>query len=171
LADRGIERDPGKGGGGGEGSVREQEASVELDALVAERVMGWEVTRKPHPAMPDGGMVIMANFPPDGPEWSKIFKKGRAIQDIPMVPRSMLWNPSTDIRAAWEVAERAGVFILNRESMSEKRWRAGVYLHPLSARGRSERAVYAFADTAPLAICLAALKACGFPREDERRHF
>jgi len=119
---------------------------VNIDALVAEKVMGWEVTR---PSRPDGIEVIFAREP-NG--------KHHSIKDIPLM--TILWNPSTDIRAAWEVVEKAGVFVVNRESMIESKWRAGVYLPPTSPSGWSNRAVYAFADTAPEAICLAALKAC-----------
>lgn len=59
------------------------------------------------------------------------------------------WSPSTDIAAAWSVVEKMRMQI----EPTRKGWRAGVY------GGLSDKR--ATADTAPLAICLAALKAIG----------
>jgi hypothetical protein len=115
-------------------------AGRELDALVAEKVMGadpstvhWHLSN--------------ATFLVDG-KWV----------DVPPVP-----HYSTDIAAAWEVVEK----------MSQKyhwriqspfdvgdEWYAG--LTPRSVTGWNGRPDhYAGAPSAPLAICLAALKAVG----------
>lgn len=97
----------------------------ELDALVAVRVMGWEI-----------------------------------YQQVP--------EYSTSIEAAWDIVEHMkknhthGVFSITGPSddhnkwfcIFEKKWRG----HNLEAASHYD---WPSADTAPHAICLAALKACG----------
>lgn len=124
-------------------------ASRELDALVAEKVMGWKLKSEPHTRwiLPDGGELIA---PP--PAYS------------------------TDISAAWQVVEEIGLF----DSPSEQRARGGegdtwyvlgrkgdkwVVASPCVAHGMyydlgSIEPLVA-ADTAPLAICRAALAVMG----------
>jgi hypothetical protein len=107
----------------------------ELDALVAEKVMGIEVDRAP---------------------WGELYVGKEGYDVVPAY--------STDIAAAWEVVEK-----VTRET--EKRftlWQAPTYY---VARFKhydywhegcdSRQALQAKADTAPHAICLAALKAVG----------
>lgn len=96
----------------------------ELDALVAEKAMGWARNR--------GSGVGFTT--PDG--------EYRSID---------IWSPSTDIAAAWQVVgklrERGFGFSLNDA------WIAWFLAAPNEYQ--------ASADTAPHAICLAALRAVG----------
>lgn len=97
----------------------------ELDALIAEKVMGWK--------------------PPefiDGVSLERRWKNDRGEFDS--LPRY-----STDIAAAWEVVEKIGLIIGKNGPVwdAQDLWDLPVY--------------FASADTAPHAICLAALKAVG----------
>lgn len=136
------------------------EAGGELDALVAVKVMGWEVYGSV-------GSVTQEFYN----KWLKRFKKreenvlyldnvGRLSRysvkltaaDENEEPQSEDWSPSTDIRAAMEiVAKMGGGFALH--------WRPGSM-----ALGEGLGAWFASfglpgtdAETAPLAICRAAL--------------
>ena len=113
-------------------------AGRELDAMVAEKVMGWTMA-------PDGCWVIVThNDPDDG-----------------LGPRQAdeTWSPSRDISAAWDVFERLSdrlpCIMLNQPNDNHPRewcveWFDGEQTLDIVT-----------ADTAPLAICLAALKALG----------
>lgn len=117
------------------------EAGRELDALVAEKVMGWE----PGP----GGIHL---FPPKDEPNRKRFTRWNGEARVTEIP-----HYSTDIAAAWEVVEKLGhkfQMFLNTRG----KWTEADFVHwPDNLKGY----VAASADTAPLAICLAALKACG----------
>lgn len=107
-------------------------AGRELDALVAERVMGW--TRSPRDY---GSRLVWVTHP----ENIVRFWKGR---------RS--FQPSTDIAAAWEVLEKHQFSLIRIPDG----WVAGRFDFNSPAWD------FAFGDaapTAPLAICRAALKA------------
>jgi hypothetical protein len=119
--------------------TKELKAGPELDTLVAEKVMGWQRFR-------------LAQLP-YGPEfWGGDDPDAEG-------PFVHAWKPSTDIAAAWQVVERfrdkrrhlAGeIFIIPYE---------GIYrCHLNDADGMRTTAD---ADTAPLAICRAALAALG----------
>ena len=103
--------------------IDKMEAGPEMDALVAERVMGWTAERKPglpHLWLPPGHFISG-------------------------------WSPSTDISAAWQVVEKMlekhEAFHL--EYIPDKQWYAMFWF----------ATYFTSADTAPLAICRAALKA------------
>ena len=73
---------------------------------------------------------------------------------------------STDIVAAWEVVEKLGnwhgfdfIISIPVQKLGDEKYEAGWYEQ--SHDGPESRAV-GYADTAPLAICLAALKAVGY---------
>ena len=118
------------------------EPGPELDALVAEKVMGWEVTRRDHPMLEGGEQVIHAKDA-DG-------ALRAVIWDIANYPRSLWWNPSADIKAAWEVVERfQDTWFVLTSRHHEGDWYCSC--------GSHENDV--IAHTAPHAICLAALKA------------
>lgn len=80
------------------------EAGRELDALIAEKVMGWRIFekyadwigipigREPYPAL-----VWNYSNPPGWLLWSQDKKDAK------------IWSPSTDIAAAWQVVERLAV--------------------------------------------------------------
>jgi len=111
------------------------EAGRELDALVAEKVMGWK------PSM-------FSNYPwqlvpPDG--------DGSAVRQVP--------NYSTDIAAAWLVVERMCEFP-SYVSLGFGKW-LQFRVDIATGAGREVMNSRAFAKTAPLAICNAALAAVG----------
>lgn len=97
-------------------------AGRELDALVAEKVMGLQIKR-----FPDGTWLMH-----NGQSGTELF------------------HYSTDIAAAWEVWKRISPSILYKLGTGYE-----VYQ---SARDYEDGIHLAHADTAPLAICLAALK-------------
>ena len=106
----------------------------ELDALIAEKVFGWT-----HCA---------PNSPYDGEVTGVFFGTGRPHGGgtIPLP------HYSTDISAAWEVVEKVG--LLNEYLLGC--WDDGIWVV-----SDVDGNWYADAVTAPLAICLAALKAKG----------
>ena len=118
--------------------------SRELDALVAEKVMGWQDARAFFP-WPESGVMLdnYAMMPP----------YGGAIRDIAHVPCY-----STDIAAAWEVVEKL-------DGGGERKTFWWTITSPGDDTMYSARIVegsveiaYAIAPAAPEAICLAALK-------------
>lgn len=133
-------------------------AGRELDALVAEWVMGWEVNWV-DPAFRDG----IPHY----------YDKGN---------RTLLlhdqWNPSLDISDAWQVVEK-----LSREgnehpaciqkglpAFGDHATSFEVYKNYAGYPGWTcyfhDYEICAYADTVPLAICLAALKVCGTKAEE-----
>lgn len=128
---------------------------IELDALVAEKVMGWA-----SPA--EGGWLGNEKIRPHQMAW-------RSREGVTLHSYKETWHPSTDIAAAWDVVEKAGITALIK--MEDGRWMARF---DEAARNESyyerptydpEKEVadydreYAFGQTPCLAICLAALKA------------
>lgn len=109
------------------------QAGRELDALVAEKVMGWEVT--------------IANG------WEAYFE----TESGQFGPWVGLWQPSTNMSDAWEVVRemvRKGTYveIAQGQELCTCCFNYDDYL-------TVERC-----ESAPLAICLAALKAVGVER-------
>ena len=111
------------------------EAGYKLDILIAEKVMGWTVD--PIGRMYTGDIV-------------------RHCMGINMETR---FNPSTDIAAAWEVCEkmREGFLVKIEDCYwsSNDDWLCAFY------RDTEEEYNEVVTTTAPLAICLAALRAVG----------
>jgi hypothetical protein len=109
-----------------------------IDSLVAEKVMGWH------------------NFfnPRNGKETWWVQVEGGTYQHV-----KENFNPSTNISDAWQVVEKLRneheleVIIETRECQTEvkAKGRLGGWISDL----------YGIAETAPLAICLASLKAKG----------
>ena len=116
-------------------------AGRELDALIAEKVMGWEATA-------------------DGLYWDARQKRTRLVLGSAIAKKreemgiengpGFVFAPSTDIAAAWEVVEKADLWSLYG-SIGDGPYRACIQFE--------DREGLMTADTAPLAICLAALKA------------
>lgn len=111
-----------------EQQIRDMEPGRELDALVADKVMGWELSATQTNWMHDHNIAaIVVN-----------------------------WHPSTNISAAWEVVEkmqkRFNFFIANERGEKEIRctfqWYRG---------GVDNMLEYVIAATAPEAICKCAL--------------
>lgn len=119
-------------------------AGRELDALVAERVMGWIGVAKRRRVLNLGEETVWLGLPR---------KDADALLDVPRY--------STRIDEAWPVALRLGLALVPQSHNGGFRWLAcdltsvhyradGILLAPKSDTER-------IADTAPLAICLAAL--------------
>lgn len=118
-------------------NVDELKAGEELDRLIAENVMGWYKL----PTM-----------------WCKGANSYAAESN---------WSPSTDIAAAWEVVEKldtgprhAWFMILERRisvNTFPRMFRCR-FTNGITAPAYAVEQVQAWADQAPLAICLAALK-------------
>lgn len=136
--------------------MSEYEAGREFDALVAEKVMGWLVVRDFNGAVGGGD-----------PSWDEAVTRLPALVLYRAGGWSLhrgsgyeTWRPSRDIAAAWEVVEEVGrdgwwiELTVGSESvvctMAPLTWHL-----PWGE---------ASADTAPLAICLAALQAIADPR-------
>lgn len=109
--------------------------SRELDALVAEKVMGWRVG-------PIDDDYLASDGTPTG--WTK----GTCYSQRPP------FRPSTDIAAAWEVVQQFDSVKVLKAGAS---WDCGISVK----RGDWFEVELASAPTAPLAICLAALRAVG----------
>lgn len=119
----------------------------ELDALVAEHVMGWKRAVQPHPELPEITLYDLYN------------------SHVPMP------HYSTDIAAAWLVVEKLtsdGIPLVlgnttNREKDSQAKFAVTIFENWIGhVIPEDIRHVSAQAETAPHAICLAALKAIGF---------
>lgn len=74
------------------------------------------------------------------------------------------WSPSTDIKAAFEVAEKLKLYdITSRTYDTPKKHRSYACIFYEKGGG-----IMAYAKTLPMAICLAALKAKGIEVTDEQ---
>lgn len=116
----------------------EMPAGRDLDALVAEKIMGW--TNMPAPPIPED----MAGRTPDD-----------EIIDLPRY--------STDIAAAWTVVIKIKeshqvCLVLEDYQFDGKYWEACFKGKFDESTGKWTKLDYAFADTPELAICRAALK-------------
>lgn len=122
------------------------DAGRELDALIAEKVMGW--TWDESTAWSPSGGRNSRTGRPDDPWW---------------------WLPhySTDIAAAWEVFEKIPMTIYAPHASLAAGEYENVDQWVAEARLPSKESISESADTAPLAICLAALKALGSSEYDE----
>lgn len=138
------------------------QASRELDALIAEKVMRWrwvltmgrDKRRKEHP---DKDVWLM---PPD--EVAKFIPS--AIRESAPVEPQNPWRRdlpyfSTEIDAAWKVVEKLHLTV----TPMGKEW-AAAYCNwsqsgETTAVGMTNNRQWSTAATAPLAICLAALEA------------
>jgi len=138
----------------------------ELDALVAEKVMGWKHdTDKNKNAWLVDGVYFCETEPWSSRrcENSDLFDECRAHNES--LPWEHGWpctlpNFSTDIKAAWEVAEnfrQTGIELsLNNSGSKEEVWCVQVF-----HRDTQMWKPGVWAKSAPHAICLAALTAVG----------
>lgn len=113
------------------------EAGQHLDFLIATKVMGLE-------AWPGVALAIKAPFVP---EWTK---------PAPCIPPPY----STDIADAWKVVEhlRQAEYLIDIDSLSQSRW-CCIINGPEKVMGATlTNHHFVHAETAPLAICLAALE-------------
>jgi hypothetical protein len=125
--------------------------SRRLDAIVAEKVMGWTVERAQIPTYPRGGIphvsvrTVYTVTRPDGSQWSPVYDL-----DITDLPRY-----STNIADAWKVVEK----------MRDDGWHPAVEWElnqwECTMWHVAYESGYARSDSAPEAICMAVLKAKG----------
>ena len=133
----------------------EMEAGRELDALVAEKVMGWVLNRHEFGSELPGGPLKSLGIAPDGSH----------IMGLP--------HFSTNISAAWEVVERLdalgywfqGRTRFDNEGEHDDGCWAGFTPH-LTTGWNGQPDHYTNAPSMPHAICLAALKAVGIDIPD-----
>ncbi|UAT29532.1 hypothetical protein K7T73_13075 [Bacillus badius] len=114
----------------------------EIDRLVAEKVMGWE------PNLDDDGTVLSYDT-----EHGNLFFYDDNEND---------WCPSADIQDAWKVVEslRERKIFTIYDAWDEKDEK--IFCANFQYNDTYHVVDYsAYADTAPMAICLAALKAVG----------
>lgn len=131
-------------------NIDEAKASPELDAVVAEQVMGWKRLKD----CPDGSPDCPGIYMSDDGELHHV--------------KYDAWF-SRDISAVWQVvrAMQAHSFEWSFSSHGPEEWQAWCY-------ARINRADYnvsqydAFANTLPLAICRVALKVVGGAKHGER---
>jgi hypothetical protein len=144
-------------------------AGRELDALIAEKVMGWKPRQSKHGYWNLDG--------PNGEHFTDIDRRdytaqydketGQKVQQAPWW--EYFWDEipfySTNIADAWEVVEKLGrwrgfdfmlVMPNPEQTFHLHTYEAGWYE---ATNDGPERRVVSDADTAPLAICIAALKA------------
>jgi hypothetical protein len=121
-------------------------AGRELDALVAEKVMGWTSDLYAHSLM---GEKVRLWLPPPPSD---------VAHTADTLPRY-----STDIAAAWEVVEKVSGPGLAFELVDVGSFNPGYTELPrwCASFGDGNVVIAEEADTAPHAICLAALKAVG----------
>jgi hypothetical protein len=144
-------------------------AGRELDALVAEKVMGWsalEFVKHSGPLNMDfPERHLIAPGRDRVPHVSQeTFPDGKTIGPVPgRVP-----HYSTDIAAAWEVVEKVAAWsfeVIRREHDPGKiLWLASIYPRAEKYADRwdsSKGTLFIEGKSAPHAICLAALKSVG----------
>ena len=121
-------------------------ASQTLDALVAEKVMGWTWYKPP-------AHLHLLSYWTDGVE-----RQDAQSVTLPHECTKGTWSPSSSIAAAWEVVEK---FSDPEHGSFVDLWRRsdGWHCEIRSDTGNGFSAESGL--TAPLAICLAALKAIG----------
>lgn len=118
----------------------------EIDSLIATKVMGWKI-------LTCKGIKIIAPPDYDGPDMM-------INADIKVIP-----SYSTDISAAWQVVEKMQeygyILMLDATTTSE------YYISFVGLKDGSHISFFGNANTAPMAICRAALKCVGVEVGDE----
>jgi hypothetical protein len=134
-------------------------AGRELDALVAEKIFGWRrMSWKDYHAFQKqlcryNGTDSREELTYGWHDAEGNMVNGRAEDCDDYYSPEAAWSPSSDIAAAWQVVER---FLLDEKGHVDLSVEAeGVYCR-ISCYSFDGDGI---ADTAPLAICLAALKA------------
>lgn len=126
----------------------EQQTLREIDALVAEKVMGWKCHR-----------CIEGKYHPIGEhEWFRMTIHQRASGDRPIKDCDHFLAYSSDISAAWEVVEKMkddGFYCVTLVSYKDA--------HHCTIEGADTTVAAHVEDapTAPIALCLASLRAVG----------
>lgn len=158
--------------------VRKLEAGGELNALVAERVMGWSV----YGSVGDGSQEVynqwLEHFRRRESNSLYLDKAGRLWRytekltesRIDGIPQAEVWSPSTDIRDAFEVVAKIGTGLVLQVVPNEETlncFRDDIALSQTTREAYSGTGLWISgfsglpvvrATTAPLAISRAALK-------------
>ena len=148
--------------------------SREIDALIAEHVMGYKKSTKDvymsYGQDPKQNHLNRCEFTGNRECFLDNFGVPLFLEDD-VVTQQKLPKYSTDIKAAWEVVnwlnnnapeQKYGYYsdyFLVME-FRDKEWGCG-FMYDIPYEGWSEHEIYVSAKTAPMAICLAALKAKG----------
>lgn len=134
----------------------------EIDALVAEKVMGWKrmTYAEAHPETPAYKDRKEFTGHWHSNEWDELLHEFKNVAyaedcDDHYCPEEA-WSPSTDISAAWEVVEK----MRNRDSVFTL-WDDLDDEYYYCAFNTPKYHFEVGAETMPKAICLAALKAVG----------
>lgn len=143
----------------GEGTWEDGEDDAYYVATIPEGYAWFELAPKDKEWLLDNEKYNAPYVRPEGRrEDDHIFRKGKKTAYVD------LWHPSTDITAAWQVVEKLGWGFYITSPMDNPIWgdaSAGKYhcfMTHCPNHGRWTD-VIAYADTAPEAICKAALKA------------
>jgi len=126
-------------------------AGREMDALIAEKVMGWNILTKPdgYRYWADTDGEFACGVPPEEGYFED-------EEDLHLLK----WHPSESILWAWDVVEvLRGKFWSTTITQWDHSRKTVVTCEYRSGRGEHKAPLYADADTAPLAICRAALLA------------
>jgi len=113
--------------------INNMEPGRELDAMVAEKVMGWRKGKVQR--MPGGIEFDTWHFEKDGRPWTHYD-----------------WDPSTNLLRAWEVVEKMKIAVIPQEQAPAELMYLARY-----ERFPTANDIEVFAATAPEAICKAAL--------------
>jgi hypothetical protein len=137
-------------------------AGRELDALVAEKVMGWKRGGDDSYCSPEHVDAIVDDWDSKGPHPCLVSPRGKIYYFCPCQERKGYELPhySSDIAAAWTLAEKLNISVL----CSADGWYAGEtadIAHGDWCKEVFVKGDWTLADTAPLAICKAALKTKG----------
>lgn len=129
-------------------------AGPDLDALIAEKIFGWSEIQS---VKAIHGNQYQGYDPNDVPSQFTGYRPKRVVPQY-----------STDIAAAWKVVEKLNLFeeyslsksIVGQFPGENGKWKIETYeLDSMGSLGEMSHFTFAEAETAPLAICLAALKA------------
>ncbi len=142
------------------------EAGRELDALIAEKVMGWRWFRFLNKCYLIPPRNTETGFDPAHvlSHWDGEGKEGTPDLEwttLSSYPNFRLRHYSTDIAAAWEVVEKvqANGWTFHVDDVGFNNGIEGKWRVLLTEAETGDKHVFADGDTAPHAICLAALKA------------
>jgi len=134
--------------------------SRDIDRKIAEKVMGW--TLAPKTRWSKSQKVLVYLDPPkfDGTEYligrdGYVHKHVMMSELCDMPEDADIFSPTTSISTAWEVVEKMkglGYWLQIRVSWHEKEIVSAEF-------GRPSEEYKEYANTAPMAICLAALRA------------
>ncbi len=134
------------------------EAGIELDVLVAEKVLGYEVVRLGYLGTNNETLrqiELESWFDQFGDRCESVGLYGVKVEAnllLEINTVSIRWSPSTDMRRAWELVLNAGPAFRHLEHTNTGQWLC--YIHT-AKYGR----VSGLADTAEEAICIAAIMA------------